>query len=154
MDCNPAPNMENKAWRRPLNAELFTKGEWRMCYRCVMKLLPFCPGPLLFQLRELAGWYPVLSEWWGGQDWAKQPFWMPLLQKSGLCLSCYWGFWMGKDQSGSRIYALRGHAPSERCPKCDHPMASEGLQLVPFHHSQMKMKGKGRVSQGHIIWKK
>ena len=53
---------------------------------------------------------------------------------------------MGKDQSGSRIYALRGHAPSERCPKCDHPMASEGLQLVPFHHSQMKMKGKGRVS--------
>ncbi|MXQ97687.1 hypothetical protein E5288_WYG007435 [Bos mutus] len=33
MDCSPAPNMENKAWRRPLNAELFTEGEWRMCYR-------------------------------------------------------------------------------------------------------------------------
>ena len=61
---------------------------------------------------------------------------------------------MGKDQSGSRISALHGHASSERCPKCDHPTASEGLQLVPFHHSQMRMKGQGRLSQGHIIWKK
>lgn len=85
----------------------------------------------------------ILSVLWCGNDWATQSSWMPLL-----------GVWAATEVSECEDPRAVGECrffqdkPSVlRDAQSGHPMPHEGLQLSPFHHSQMRIKGKGRGVQ-------